>query len=207
MLTAKVQRAIEESVERLLSITTGDFERTAGRPVFKEITDGLLIELRQVVINAGAAVQPKALSGLAQKRLMLWVVLDCLRSPVVLSGAAADRAGGRIWKQAERQSAEIDGTAAKHATERDTARAAAAADPDSQVALVTELAAIDAAETFIIDMVRREVYTGLTEVEPEAIPVPPPAVLPVGATTIATPSTSTSVRYPWLIHSALTPFS
>ena len=114
-MPAKVQRAVEESVERLLSSTSGAFERTVGQPLFKDITDGLLIEIQQVVIIAGDAALPKPLSQLAKKRLMLWVVLDSLRSPVVLSGADADRAGGRIWKQAQRVSAAISSTAAASA--------------------------------------------------------------------------------------------
>ena len=86
-----MQRAVEESVERLLSSTSGDFERSVGRPLFKDITDGLLIEIQQVVIKAGNAALPKQLSQLAQKRLMLWVVLDSLRSPVVLNAERSRR--------------------------------------------------------------------------------------------------------------------
>ena len=37
-MPAKVQWAIEESVERLHSTTNGEFERSAGWPLFKEIT-------------------------------------------------------------------------------------------------------------------------------------------------------------------------
>ena len=88
----QVQLAIEKSVDRLIPIANGDFERSTGRPVFKVITDGLLINIQQ------AEAQSRPLSKLAQKRLMLWVVVDSLRSPLILNGAAADRAGGRIWK-------------------------------------------------------------------------------------------------------------
>jgi hypothetical protein len=116
-------------VERLL-FTNGELERSAGRPLFKYITDGLLIEIRQAVRAAGDAVQPKPLSGLAQKRLMLRVVIDALRSPVVLDDAAALKAGDRIWKQAQRVSDAITSTAVEHASQRDAARAAAAADPN-----------------------------------------------------------------------------
>jgi hypothetical protein len=196
---AKVQRAVKESAERLLSSTSGEFERSVGRPLFKDITDGLLIEIQQVVINAGDAALPKPLSQLAQKRLMLWVVLDSLRSPVVLSGADADRAGGRIWKQAQRVSAAISSTAAACDSRREAARAAAAADPDSQAALVTELAAIDAGDKLRLDELRYEVYTGLHEVAavvPDATPAPAPHVDPPKPPDTAIPARSTGVRYP-----------
>ena len=199
-----MQRAVEESVERLLSSTSGEFERTVGRPLFKDITDGLLIEIQQVVIKAGDAALPKPLSQLAQKRLMLWVVLDSLRSPVVLSGADADRAGGRIWKQAQRVSAVISSTTAAFASQREAARAAVAAYSYSQAALVTELTAIDAGEKLRLDELRYEVYTGLHEVAavvPDATPAPAPHVdTPKPSdTAIPAPTTSTGVRFPWLI--------
>ena len=195
-----MQRAVEESVERLLSSASGAFERSAGRPLFQEITDGLLIEIQQVVMKAGDAALPKPLSQLAQKRLMLWVVLDSLRSPVVLSGADADRAGGRIWKQAQRVSAAISSTAAACDSRREAARAAAAADPDSQAALVTELAAIDAGEKLRLDELRYEVYTGLHEVaavDPYATPAPAPHVdAPKPPDTAKPTPSSTGIRYP-----------
>ena len=61
---------------------------------------------------------------------MLRVVIDALRSPVVLDDAAALKAGDRIWKQAQRVSDAITSTAVEHASQRDAARAAAAADPN-----------------------------------------------------------------------------
>lgn len=200
-MPAKVQRAIEESVERLLSSTSGEFERSVGQPLFNEITDGLLIDIQQVVIQAGDAALPKPLSQLAQKRLMLWVVLDSLRSQVVLSGADADRAGGRIWKQAQRVSAAISSTAA--ALRCVALRAAAAADPDSQAALVKELAAIAAGEQRRVDKLRYEVYTGLHEVAavvPDAAPSQVLMDLPETHVDTAIPTrSSTGVRYPELI--------
>jgi hypothetical protein len=200
-----VQRAVEESVERLLSSTSGDFERSVGRPLFKDITDGLLIEIQQVVIKAGEAALPKALSQLAKKRLMLWAVLDSLRSPVVLSGADADRAGGRIWKQAQRVSAAISSTAAACASRREAAAAAgaaAAADPDLQAALVAELAAIDAGEKRKLHELQYEVYTGLHEVAavvPDAAPFQVLMDLPKPHDTAIPTHSSTGVRYPDLI--------
>ena len=167
-------------------------------------------------MKAGDAAQPK-LSQLAQKRLMLWVVLDSLRAQVVLSGAAADRAGGRIWKQAQRVSAAISSTAAACASRREAAAAAAgaaaAADPDSQAALVMELAAIDAGEKLRLNELRYEVYTGLHEVHDAAPapaphvdrPKPPDTVLTSPDTAIPAPTTSTGVRFPWLIHPNATP--
>ena len=73
-------QCIQENVQRLL-LLDGNFERSTGRPLFKDITDNLLIEIQQVVSKAGDAALPKPLSQLAQKRLMLWVVLDtrCIR--------------------------------------------------------------------------------------------------------------------------------
>lgn len=105
----------------------------------------MLIEIRQAVISAGDAAQPK-LSRLAQKRLMLWVVVDAMRSPVLLSGAAADRVGGRIWKQAQRVSDALTATALQHASQRHAARVAAAADPSLEAGLAMKLAVITAAE-------------------------------------------------------------
>ena len=61
-MPAKVQQAIRESVERLLLTQGGDFVRSAGRPLFKEITDDTLIAIQQVVIIAGDAALPKPLS-------------------------------------------------------------------------------------------------------------------------------------------------
>ena len=159
MMPAKTQRAIQESLGRLLS-TNGELERSTGRPLFKDITDGLLIEIWQAVRDQGDAVQPK-ISGLAQKRLMLRVVIDALRSPVVLDDAAALKAGDRIWKQAQRVSDAITSTAVEHASQRDAARAAAAADPNLAAGLAMELGAISAAEDTRCDKLRREVYTGL----------------------------------------------
>lgn len=118
----------------------------------------MLIEIRQAVISAGDAAQPK-LSRLAQKRLMLWVVVDAVRSPVVLSGAAADRVGGRIWKQAQRLSDALTATALQHASQRHTACVAAAADPSLDAGLAMKLAAITAAEKKRCNDLRREVYT------------------------------------------------
>jgi hypothetical protein len=179
MMNAETQRAIQESVERLL-FTNGELERSAGRPLFKYITDGLLIEIRQAVRAAGDAVQPKPLSGLAQKRLMLRVVIDALRSPVVLDDAAALKAGDRIWKQAQRVSDAITSTAVEHASQRDAARAAAAADPNLAAGLAMELGAISAAEDTRCDKLRREVYIGLVEVAavPDSSPAPAPLINP-----------------------------
>jgi hypothetical protein len=72
-------------------VQDGAFERSPGQRLVADITDDLLIETRQAVINAGDAVAPKPLSDLVQKRLMLWVVIDVMRSPGVLSGADVDR--------------------------------------------------------------------------------------------------------------------
>ena len=75
--------SVRETAQRLLLVQDGAFERSPGQRLVADITDDLLIETRQAVINAGDAVAPKPLSGLAQKRLMLWVVVDAIRSPVV----------------------------------------------------------------------------------------------------------------------------
>ena len=61
---SQVQLAIQKSVDRLISIASGDFARSTGRPVFKVITDGLLINIQQ------AEAQSRPLSKLAQKRLI-----------------------------------------------------------------------------------------------------------------------------------------
>jgi len=204
-MPAKVQQAIRESVERLLPTQDGNFVRSAGRPLFKEITDDTLIEIWQAVREAGDAAQPKPLSGLAQKRLMIWVVVDCLRSPVVLQKDPALKAGDRIWCQAKRVSDKLDTIALMRASQRDTARAAAATDSNLEAGLATELAAINAAEETQCDNLRREVYTGLYEVaaDPDAAPAPAPPIDPlIDDTAIPTPSTSTGVRYAWLIPSS-----
>ena len=135
---------------------------------------------------------------------MLWVVVDSLRSPLILNGAAADRAGGRIWKQAERVMAEIRHTAVKYAAEREAACcAAAAANPNLEAAGLTQkLAAISAAEQKRCDELRREVYEGLYELAavPHSAPhqalMDPP--MPHDDMTPSGPS-STGVRYEWLI--------
>ena len=125
------------------------------------ITDDLLIEIRQAVMSAGQAAQPKPLTGLAQQKVMLWVVFDAVRSPVVLSGADLGRVAGRIWKQAARVSESLRVTAKDHASRRDAARAAAAADPDLKAGLAMQLATISAAEEKQCDKLRREIYEGL----------------------------------------------
>jgi hypothetical protein len=157
ILPSEVLHFVQETAQRLLQVVDGVFERSPTRLV-KEITDDLLIEIRQAVISAGDAAQPK-LSRLAQKRLMLWVVVDAVRSPVVLSGAAADRVGGRIWKQAQRVSDALTATALQHASQRDAARVAAAADPSLEAGLAMKLAAITTAEEKRCNDLLREVYT------------------------------------------------
>jgi hypothetical protein len=192
-------------VERLLPTQDGNFVRSAGRPLFKEITDDTLIEIWQAVREAGDAAQPKPLSGLAQKRLMIWVVVDCLRSPVLLQKDHALKAGDRIWCQAKRVSDKLATIALMRASQRDTARAAAATYSNLEAGLATELAAINAAEETQCDNLRREVYTGLYEVaaDPDAAPAPAPPIDPlIDDTAIPTPSTSTGVRYAWLIPSS-----
>ena len=85
-------QAIRESAERLLSTKDGVFDRSGGRALAKKITDGLLIDIQEAVNGAADAATPK-LSGLARKRLMVWVVIDAVSSPAVLGKAAADKAG------------------------------------------------------------------------------------------------------------------
>ena len=184
ILPSEVLHFVQETAHRLLQVVDGVFERSPTRLV-EEITDDLLIEIRQAVISAGDAAQPKPLSRLAQKRLMLWVVVDAVRSPVVLSGAAADRVGGRIWKQAQRVSDALTATALQHASQRDAARVAAAADPSLEAGLAMKLAAITAAEEKRCNVLRREVYTGLYELDPVVpVPIPPPAgAVPITAST------------------------
>jgi hypothetical protein len=98
---SEVPLAIRESAERLLPTSDGVFDRSSGPPLTKEITDGLLVDIHQAVNDIGESMQPK-LSGLARKRLMVWVVVDTLRSPVLFGKAQADKAGARIWVQAQR---------------------------------------------------------------------------------------------------------
>ena len=195
---------MRETVQRLLRVVDGTFARSLGPRLVDEITDDLLIEIRKEVISAGNAAQPKPLSGLAQQKVMLWVVVDAVRSPVVLLGADLSRAAGRIWKQAARVSEALSVTAKGHASRRDAARAAAAADPGLAAGLSMQLAAISAAEEEWCDKLRREVYEGLAELEadPDAAPAPaPPIDLLIDDTAIPTPSTSTGVRYARLIPS------
>ena len=146
-------QAIRESAERLLSTKDGVFDRSGGRALAKKITDGLLIDIQEAVNGAADAATP-ILSGLGRKRLMAWVVIDVVRSPVVLDRTAADKAGGRIWLQAQRVSAAriaiADGAAKKGAA----ARAAAAADPNLEAGLATKLAAVDAAEKLKVSELR-----------------------------------------------------
>ena len=158
---SEVPLAIRESAERLLPTSDGVFDRSSGPPLTKEITDGLLVDIHQAVNDIGESMQPK-LSGLARKRLMVWVVVDTLRSPVLFGKAQADKAGARIWVQAQRVCAALsivtDGA--------DAARAAArAADVTAEV-LAQELAAIDAGEALGVSKLRTERYIGLHEVEP-----------------------------------------
>ena len=148
-----------------------------GLRLVDEITDDLLIEIRKDVISAGNAAQPKPLSGLAQQKVMLWVVIDAVRSPVVLSGADLSRAAGRIWKQAARVSEALSVTAKEHAYRRDAARAAAAADQGLAAGLPMQLAAISAAEEERCDKLRREVYEGLTELAAAPDDAPAPALI------------------------------
>ena len=123
----EVPQAILERVERLLSTEDGVFDRSVGQVLAKEITDGLLIDIQGAVNAAADAATPK-LSGLARKRLMVWVVIDAVSSPAVLGKAAADKAGGRIWVQAQRVSAALQDASDEAASNRAAARAAAAAD-------------------------------------------------------------------------------
>ena len=73
----EVPQAILERVERLLSTEDGVFDRSVGQVLAKEITDGLLIDIQGAVNAAADAATPK-LSGLARKRLMVWVVIDAV---------------------------------------------------------------------------------------------------------------------------------
>ena len=200
---------MRETVQRLLLAVDGTFARSPGLRLVDDITDDLLIEIRKAVISAGNAAQPKPLSGLAQQKVMLWVVVDAVRSPVVLTGADLSRAAGRIWKQAARVSEALSVTAKEHASRRDAARAAAAADPGLAAGLSMLLAAIGGKEEAWCDKLRREVYEGLDVVlELAAVPAPAPhvdtpkppdTVLTSPDTAIPAPTTSTGVRFPWLI--------
>ena len=116
-------QGLRESAVRLLSTHDGVFDRSGGRAIAKNITDGLLIDILEAVSDEGDAAQPK-LSGLARKRLMAWVVVDVLRSPVELCKAVADKAGGRIWLQAQRVSAALVVVAGEATSQRAAARAA-----------------------------------------------------------------------------------
>ena len=165
--------SVRETVQRLLLAVDGTFARSPGLRLVDDITDDLLIEIRKAVISAGTA-QPKPLSGLAQQKVMLWVVVDAVRSPVVLTGADLSRAAGRIWKQAARVSEALSVTAKEHASRRDAARAAAAADPGLAAGLSMQLAAMSAAEEERCDELRREIYEGLDVVlELAAVPAQP----------------------------------
>ena len=193
--------SVRETVERLLLVVDGTFARSPGLRLVDEITDDLLIEIRKDVISAGNAAQPKPLSGLAQQKVMLWVVIDAVRSPVVLSGADLSRAAGRIWKQAARVSEALSVTAKEHAYRRDAARAAAAADQGLAAGLPMQLAAISAAEEERCDKLRREVYEGLTELAAAPDDAPAPALIepPKPHNTAITTLSSTGVRYPHAI--------
>jgi hypothetical protein len=129
---------------------------------------------------------------------MLWVVVDAVRSPLVLTGADISRAAGRVWKQAARVSEALSVTAKEHASRRDAARAAAAADPGLAAGLSMQLAAISGAEEAWCDKLRREVYEGLDVVlELAAVPAPAPHVDPPKPSESTIPArSSTGVRYP-----------
>ena len=177
IMPSGVSSALRDRAARLAPTTDGVFDRTVGRPLARVITDGLLIEVQQAVDNTGDAAEPK-LSGLARKRLMAWVVVDVLRSPLVLPRPAADKVGGRIWKQAQRVSAAVTAVADTATNERDAAHAAAAADPSLERGLAADLAAIDTTERLALDKLLTEVYTGFTELElvppmPSVESVPP----------------------------------
>ena len=206
----EVPQAILERVERLLSTEDGVFDRSVGQVLAKEITDGLLIDIQGAVNAAADAATPK-LSGLARKRLMVWVVIDAVSSPAVLGKAAADKAGGRIWVQAQRVSAALQDASDEAASNRAAARAAAAADSVLEAGLATELAAIDAAEKGTLNELRDEVYIGFHELETASPPLPSllacvpgtgtdeavPASLGPHADT-RTSSSSSGIRYPYL---------
>ena len=198
-------QAILERVERLLSTEDGVFDRSVGQVLAKEITDGLLIDIQGADNAAADAATPK-LSGLARKRLMVWVVIDAVSSPAVLGKAAADKAGGRIWVQAQRVSAALQDASDEAASNRAAARAAAAADSVLEAGLATELAAIDAAEKGTLNELRDEVYIGFHELETASPPLPSllagtdetvPASLGPHADT-RTSSSSSGIRYPYL---------
>ena len=186
------------------------FDRSVGREFAKEITDGLLIDIQGAVNAAADAATPK-LSGLARKRLMAWVVIDAVSSPAVLGKTAADKAGGRIWVQAQRVSAALQDASDEAASNRAAARAAAAADSVLEAGLATELAAIDAAEKGTLNELRDEVYIGFHELETASPPLPSllacvpgtgtdeavPASLGPHADT-RTSSSSSGIRYPYL---------
>ena len=204
-----VSQAIRANAERILSTDNGAFERSVGPPLIKKITDGLLVHIKELVSDVGAAAQPK-LSGLACKRLMIWVLIDLLRSPMELHKAAADKLGGRIWVQAQRVSIALLAVADGAAKQRTAARTAAATDSNLEAGLAMKLAAIDAAEQMKLDLLWFDVYEGM-DIELEVIISPPP--VPVGAAAptavtplpnLATPVTACDgVRYPHLLPRAL----
>ena len=169
IVPTEVSSALRARAERLVSTTDGVFERSDGRPLAYLITDGMLMRVQQAVDDTGDAAEPK-LSGLARKRLMAWVVVDVVCSPVVLPKASADKAGGRIWMQAKRVSAMVTTTSDTATSNRDAAHAAAAADPSLEAGLAAELAEIDATEQVALDRLLTEVYTGFTELK--SVPAP-----------------------------------
>ena len=60
-LPSEVLHSVRETAQRLLLVQDGAFERSPGQRLVADITDDLLIETRQAVINAGDAVAPKPL--------------------------------------------------------------------------------------------------------------------------------------------------
>ena len=141
---------------------------------------------------------------------MAWVVIDAVSSPAVLGKTAADKAGGRIWVQAQRVSAALQDASGEAASKRAAARAAAAADSVLEAGLATELAAIDAAEKVTLNELRGEVYIGFHELETASPPLPSllagtdetvPASLGPHADTRTSSSSSGirfNIRYPYL---------
>ena len=199
----EVLKSVRETAQRLLRVKDGEFERTPGRRLI-DITDDLLIEIRKAVTDAGDAAQPNKLTVAAKKQVMLWVVVDTVRSQVVLSRADIVRVADRIWVQAGRVSQKLGLAAQEYASECANACAAAASDPGLAAELAKKLAAITAAEDNRCDKVLRDVFQNLYELAavPDAAPIPAPltGIDPPKShdPAIPTPS-STGIRYPWLI--------
>jgi hypothetical protein len=158
-----VSDELRKIAEHMLLFPAGNVGTETLQKVATVVTDELLI-LAWEAVRTVSQLQEPAPIGVAQKRLLAWVVAVAVGRPLLTEQAEATKVGNRLKEQAQRVSLKLVGIS----TRFDALRTAAADQ---------ELAEINAAEQRARDEVLTQVYNNAamllpTEPVPQDAPVP-----------------------------------